>query len=114
MGASQSPRFAGGWVVWCLWELCCWGLNSCIPRDPTSTPESHGAEESPYSLLLAPNLAWGNSAGKENIVRLVAPASTALLWRAGCRVGWGGSNQVQGLAKGSFPSGRPRRWAGAG
>ena len=59
-------------------------------------------------------MAWGNSAGKENIVRLVAPASIALLWRAGGRVGWGGSNQVQGLAKGSFPLRRPRRWAGAG
>lgn len=113
-----SPRVGGVgtgcWVVWCLWELCCWGLDSCIPRDPTSTPESQGAEESPNSLLLAPNLAWGDSAGKENIVRLVAPASTALLWRAGGRVGWDGSNQVQGLAKGSFPLGRPRRWAGAG
>lgn len=26
---------------------------------------------------------------------------------------WGGSSQVLGLAKGSFPWGRPRKWAGA-
>lgn len=25
---------------------------------------------------------------------------------------WGGSSQVLGLAKGSFPWGRPRKWAG--
>lgn len=98
----------GCWVVWCLWELCCWGLDSCNPRHPTPPRESQGPEESPYSLLLAPNLAWGNSAGKESIVRLVASAYTALLLRAEGRVGWGGSNQVWGMAKGSFPWGKPR------
>lgn len=69
-------------------------LTPVTPETPPLPWKSQGAEESPYSLLLAPNLAWSNSAGKESIVRLVAPAYTALLWRAGVRVGWGGSNQV--------------------
>lgn len=83
----------GCWVIWCLWELCCWGLYSCNSRDPT--PEKPGGYRiTLFSVPLTPHLVWGNSAGKESIVRLVAPASTALLWRVVGRVGWGGSSQV--------------------
>lgn len=69
-------------------------LAPVTPETPPPPQKGEGAEESPYTLLLAPNLAWSNSAGKESIVRLVALAYTALLWRAGGRVGWGGSIQV--------------------
>lgn len=62
-------------------------LTSATPETPLPSWKSQWAEESPCSLLLTPNLAWSSSAGEESIVRLAAPAYTALLWRVGGRVG---------------------------
>lgn len=51
--------WTGCWVVRCLWELCCWSLDSCNPRDPTTTPEKPGAVESPDSLPPCPYFCLG-------------------------------------------------------
>lgn len=108
--APQGPRL-GGWRlrVWPLLDLVKAGgaaqgwegwvqaaglsgaFGSCVagvltpvtPETPPPPQKSQGAEKSPYSLLLAPNSARSNSAGKESIVRPAAPAYTVLLWRAG-------------------------------
>lgn len=76
--------WTGCWVVWCLWELCCWSLDSCNPRDPTPIPrKARGCRVTLFSAAsFPPTCVWGNSAGKECTVRVVALALTALLWRA--------------------------------
>lgn len=82
-------------------------LTSITPETPAPPQKSQGAEESPYSLPLTPNVSRGNSAGKESIVWLVAPAYTALLWRAGCGVGWVAAVRSRVWPKAPFPGGGP-------
>lgn len=106
-GPSVGGVGTGCWVVWCLWELCCWDLDSYNPRDPTPTPEKPGGCR--ITLFSAPLLlTWfgGNSAGKESIVRLVAPASQPFC--GGRWVEWAGVAAARSRLwpKAPFPWGR--------
>lgn len=79
--------WTGWWVGWCLWELCCWSLDSCNPRDPTPTPEKPGGLEITLFSASLPLILFGVTVlGKSALLGVVAPASTALLWRAVGRV----------------------------